>query len=328
MQQGSISLSPQESHDQTQIAFTVIMAASAMVLSAALPLMTYLLLALGAINLYRSMKLWTEDANLAQPPTVEALDPPSKMILGGAVGLLGIFIVQLNPLSQVIICTFFAGGLAAFFVHECIYTSQKALDAALRTAAEKGELENVNALLNKHASPFAKDKQGNNAFYYAQKNRHADVLRTLDEQALKKPLSLKGVLATVKEFVNDDVAQKWHHLYHSIKNCILINSREHRAQCYEALNALFYAHGAPLQTFINTGVLYIREQLNNAHPKVQPVVMINAAKGTPSTPAQAASLQFSQPKRRSKRTNTAQSEPARESTVAARLRERKTKSNR
>ncbi|MGD9591079.1 MAG: hypothetical protein AB7V32_00995 [Candidatus Berkiella sp.] len=284
MQQGPTPLSVDESHERTQIAFTVVMAGAAMVISAALPFVTYALLALAAINLYRNVKLWTEDANLANPPSVEALDPPSKMILAGFTIGLGIFFLQLNPLSQVIICTFGAGALAAFFVHECLYASQNALNAALRVACQQGELENVKTLLGKQACPYAKDERGNNAISLAKNHDNtAAILKAIEDETNNPPLTLKAVLSTFKEFVNDDVSQKWHQLWLAIKNCILANSRENRAVCYEAISQVFYAFGTPIQHFINNGAKYIKEQFNKPYEKPEIAILVPLAENIPST---------------------------------------------
>ncbi|MBS0288730.1 MAG: ankyrin repeat domain-containing protein [Proteobacteria bacterium] len=291
---GRHPLTQRQKQEQIQIIFVATMAGLAMVLSAAFPLITYTLLSGASLALLISLKQWTERDDLSKEPKGLELDKPSQTFAGTIFALLAVFLLQMNPLSQIIICTAYSAALSAFFIHDCILNTQQLLDKALREACQKGELDKIKTLIARKASPFSQDGTGNNAFHLAVQNKLAHEIMIELQAGVRPLLTIKDFLTTFKQLFNAQINQKWSEWLVEIKKCIKENTQENRASFYEASFNVISAYYAPLQTIINTGAQYLIEQLsftqdihaqNKAGHKAEDLLTANASDMDPEKSA-------------------------------------------
>lgn len=291
-------LSSQEQQERFQITFVAIVFCLCLVASAALPFITFALLGALTTALMLSLKHFKEAANLAYQPLNEPLDTPTKAIVMSVITVLGIFFLQLNPFSQVIIATAFGTGLAAFFIHECVLASQDALNAALKSACQNAQSEEVKSLIERGACVFAKDEAGLNAFNHA---THQAIKETLQNAALRQVTTRQDVLTSCYDLMSDDIVQHWQHTYQKIKQCISSNTREHRAQFYEATSNLISAYDAPIRKVMTSFTQYLRDKLDAAFSRELPVAAqqdaVSANEESPAISTSASHAHLSQASR-------------------------------
>lgn len=252
-------LNPKTPQEKTQLIFVGVITGTTLVASSFLPFfLTYSIICYSAYKLINSYTQWKDWADLTKPIEEPSVDPMLKGIIGMGIFCLGIYLYQFSPAFQVLLCASGALVTSGLFIRECVLGSQTALNKALHTAVLNGEEENITALLNRNADPFAPDESGNTAFHVAVQNSStsAKILFMLNNHiTTEKPKpTLKDVLFSLKECGNKDIRGYIKNIWEAINAIFTAKEQKERHEAYQTIYD-------QLQTLGNAFVRVLRDSL-------------------------------------------------------------------
>lgn len=261
-------LNPQNKQEKVQIAFTFASGCLGLLASALFPFPLMYLAICGTI--YQIAKYLPQWENITQTelPAPLEIEPPTRWVIGGIVGLLGLYLTLSPIYTQILVCTMSLCLSGSFFIHQCVMGSQMALNNALQQAVSEANLGRALILLERGADPYAPNLAGENCFHLAIQNNQ-NSLDLLNHLKLNQPikLDLKDIVSP-KHFLDDEMKKIGKAWWITIKAVLQRFHQETRIPVYQATNQFWLALLQRLGQSTTLLTSYLRQELRFSKKKI------------------------------------------------------------